>query len=70
MFNRNTSSTYDGSLTTKRIMLASKSLSGNKESDMIIYYKRATGTWIDALTGTSITPPTSFQIGVVNLVAN
>ena len=68
MFTRNSNSMYNGTLTTKRIMLASKTLSGNNESDMIIYYKSADGTWIDALTGLPITVPDSFKIEVTDLI--
>lgn len=41
---------YDGRLTTKIIMLASQTATGNID-DMIIYYKNLEGNWIDALTG-------------------
>ena len=58
---------YDGVLNTQKIMLASKTLTGSKESDMIIYFKTASGNWIDALTGESIDAPTSFEISVINL---
>ena len=58
----------DGALTTKEIMLASKTIAGNSESDMKIYYKTLSGRWIDALTGTESTPPTVIQVAVVDLI--
>ena len=67
MFTRNKNSNYDGKLTTNRIMLASKTLLSDTEADMIIYYKKSDGTWIDALTGDGVVPPTSFDIKVKDL---
>ena len=58
---------YDGKLTTQRIMLASRTISKTNEADMIIYYKTATGKWIDALTGQNITVPTTFDVEVIDL---
>lgn len=42
MFTRKTnpSTGYEGGLTTKMIMLASKTLNGDSLSEMIIYYKK------------------------------
>ena len=67
VFTRNTNSSYDGRLTTRRIMLASRTLTGNKESEMIIYYKKPNGAWIDAITGDTLDPLTTFQISNVDL---
>ena len=67
MFTRNVSANYDGKLTTRRIMLSSKSLSGDEEEDMIIYYKKANGAWIDALTNANITVPSEFDIEVIDI---
>ena len=58
---------YDGTLTTKRIMIASKTISGNNESDMIVYYKTPTNTWINALSGSPVDVPESFEIEIVDL---
>ena len=68
MFTRDSSNIYNGQLTTKRIMLAARTIDGNTEDDMIIYYKNSRGNWIDALTGNSINPPNEFQIINTNLV--
>lgn len=70
MFTRDSdeNSNYDGTLTTKRIMLAAKTISGNSESDMIIYYKTPGGYWINALTGSEIEVPFSFEIESVNFL--
>ena len=65
--NVNDEAHYDGKLTTQRIMLASRTISGTDESGMIIYYKTATGKWIDALTGQNITVPTTFDVEVTDL---
>ncbi len=67
MFTRNKNDIYNGTLTTRRIMLASKTINGNYESDMIIYYKKPTGDWIEALTGESISLPSSFEITNIDL---
>ncbi len=67
MFTRNTNENYNGVLTTRRIMLAARTLTGNNESDMIIYYKKADGTWIDALTNASLTVPNEFDIEVIDI---
>ena len=45
---------YDGKLTTKRMLLAAKTISGTTEADMIVYYKTVTGIWIDGITGETI----------------
>ena len=68
IFTRNTNDVYDGILTTKKIMLASKTISGNSESDMIIYYKKPTGDWIEALSGAAITAPTTFKVVSIDLI--
>ena len=66
--NQNESHQYDGRLTTGRIMLASKTIIGTEEEDMIIYYRTAGGIWIDALTGEEVDAPVKYEIGVVDLV--
>ena len=49
-------------------MLASRTINGTDESGMIIYYKTASGKWINALTGQNITVPTTFEVEVTDLV--
>ena len=66
--NQNESHSYDGRLTTQRIMLASKTITGTNEEGMIIYYKTARGVWIDALTGVEVTAPQKYNISVVDLI--
>ena len=58
---------YEGKLTTNLIMLASQTIETSNLESMIIYYKTATGMWINGLTGLSIEPPTSFNIDYTNL---
>lgn len=58
---------YEGRITTNLIMLASKTIESSDLEDMIIYYKTATGMWINGLTGSVIEPPTSFDINYTNL---
>ena len=67
MFTRNTSTNYDGTLTTERIMLAARSIYSSDESNMIIYYKDFRGVWVDATTNDEITPPSAFDIKVFDL---
>ena len=62
MFTRSSNNTYNGQLTTKLIMLASKTIQGDTLDDMIIYYKTSRGRWIDGLSGDAITPPEEFDI--------
>ena len=64
----NEASNYDGILTTQEIMLAAKTIIGDDESDMTIYYKTARGTWINALNGETIEPPKKYEVAVVDLV--
>ena len=58
---------YEGKLTTNLIMLASRTISSSTLDNMIIYYKTASGNWINGLNGTSINPPKSFEINYTNL---
>ena len=59
---------YDGRLNTQRIMLAAKTITGNTEADMIIYYKTARGNWIDALSNDqNIEVPETFDILNIDL---
>ncbi len=62
----NTTYNYNGELTTQEIMLASKTIDGNID-DMIIYYKKINGAWINGLTGESIEVPQYFEIKNRNL---
>jgi hypothetical protein len=43
--------TYEVALSTKHIMLASKTIEGHTLNDMVINYKTSRGKWIDGLTG-------------------
>lgn len=63
----NTDKGYNGRLTTNLIMLASKSIESDAIDDMIIYYKTATGKWINGLNGTTVEAPASFDINYTNL---
>jgi len=69
MFNRevNEKTGYEGRLTTNLIMFASKTIESNDLSSMIIYYKTASGKWINGLTGGNVTLPESFEINYTNL---
>ena len=67
MFTRNSNENYDGILTTRRIMLASRTIIGNTEEEMILYYKKADGMWIDALNGENINAPDNFEIEVTDI---
>ena len=67
MFTRDKNDDYDGTLTTKMIMLASKTIEGSTLDDMIIYYRKVNGDWIDGLTGTNVDLPEFFGLANVNL---
>lgn len=67
MFTRNSNSEYDGSLTTKLIMLASTTIEDNTIDNMMIYYKNARGKWIDGITGEIINTPEYFDIINIDL---
>lgn len=49
-------------LTTRHIMLASKTIEGNSLNDMIIYYKAPGGTWMEGLAGEELNVPDKFDI--------
>ena len=49
-------------LTTKHIMLASKTIGGNSLDNMTIYYKAPGGIWMDGLTGDILNVPDSFEV--------
>lgn len=49
-------------LTTRHIMLASKTIEGNSLNDMIIYYKAPGGTWMEGLSGEELNVPDKFDI--------
>lgn len=59
--------TSDMVLTTKHIMLASKTIEGNMLDDMIIYYKSPKGVWVDGLTGKKVNMPNKIKITNINL---
>lgn len=58
---------YEGRLTTNLIMLASQTIESSDLDSMIIYYKTASGMWINGLTGATIEAPESFEINYTNL---
>lgn len=60
--------TENSTLTTKHIMLASKTIEGNTLDDMIIYYKNPRGKWINGLTGETIEVSEKFNIEYVDTV--
>ena len=60
--------TENSTLTTKHIMLASKTIEGNTLNDMIIYYKNPRGKWINGLTGETIEVSEKFNIEYVDTV--
>ena len=55
-------------LTTRHIMLASKTIDGNTLNDMIIYYKNPRGKWINGLTGETVEVSEKFNIEYVDLI--
>lgn len=63
LFSRNTNDEYNGTLTVKHIMLAAKTITGNKLSDMKILYKRASdNAWVDALTNEKVTLASKVEV--------
>ena len=67
IFNRNTNAIYDGKLTTERIMVAAKTIPSEEQEDQLIYYKKADGSWINALTGEPIEFPSSGDIEITKI---
>ena len=69
MFTRDVNETtgYEGRLTTNLIMLAAQTIGSSDLDSMIIYYKTATGTWINGLTGNPIEVPETFEINYTNM---
>ena len=67
--NMNDETGYDGVLTTRRIMLAAKTIESNEEEDMIIYYKTSRGVWIDALSGENVEVEETLPISKIDLEA-
>ena len=65
-FSRNINDNYNGRLTTKLLMLAAKTIAGNSIDDIMIYYKTASGVWIDGLTGEQLTVPEEFEINYID----
>lgn len=57
----------DELLTIRKIMRAAQTIPGNQEEDMIIYYKKADGTWVDSAQSTEtgdspvVEPPASIE---------
>lgn len=70
MFTRETNDVYEGQLTTKLIMMASKTIEGDSLDDMIVYYKNARGKWINGLSGSEIAVSENFDINYTNLALN
>ena len=60
--------TENSTLTTRHIMLASKTIDGNTLNDMVIYYKNPRGKWINGLTGEIVEVSEKFNIEFVDLV--
>ena len=60
--------TENTTLTTRHIMLASKTIDGNTLNDMIIYYKNPRGKWINGLTGETVEVGEKFNIEYVDLI--
>ena len=60
--------TESTTLSTKHIMLASKTIDGNTLNDMVIYYKNPRGKWINGLTGEIVEVSEKFNIEYVDLV--
>ena len=60
--------TESTTLSTKHIMLASKTIVGDTLDDMIIYYKNPRGKWINGLTGEIVEVSEKFNIEYVDLV--
>lgn len=69
MFTRDVNETtgYEGRLTTNLIMLAAQTIGSSDLDSMIIYYKTATGVWINGLTGNPIEVPETFKINYTNM---
>ena len=55
-------------LSTKHIMLASKTIEGDTLDDMIIYYKNPRGQWLNGLTGETVLVNEKFDIEHVDTV--
>lgn len=60
--------TENTTLTTRHIMLASKTIDGNTLNDMIIYYKNPRGKWFNGLTGETVEVSEKFNIEYVDLI--
>ena len=69
MFTNNVSELYNGVLTTRYIMSASRSFQNGDLENMVIYYKNARGKWIDAINNESIEPPEKFAISYKDMVS-
>ena len=60
--------TESTTLSTKHIMLASKTIDGNTLNDMVIYYKNPRGKWINGFTGETVEVSEKFNIEYVDLI--
>ena len=68
LFNKEKTATYNGTLTTPMIMMASKTITGNDLTNKKIYFKNSRGKWINAITGQSESNiPSTFEITCVNM---
>lgn len=70
LLSRTGSNAYNGVLTTKVIMLSSKTIKEGTLDEMVIYYKTARGVWVDGITGEAIEVPDKFEITYNNLLYN
>lgn len=68
MFTRDSIGEYKGQLTTSYVMVASRTLQGQDLSEMVIYYKSAKGTWLNALTNDVVVLPEYIEIEYENNV--
>ena len=60
--------TESTTLSTRHIMLASKTIDGDTLDNMVIYYKNPRGKWINGLTGEIVEVSEKFNIEFVDLV--
>ena len=66
-FTRDQSEVYDGKLTIKYIMLAAKTIEGDTLDDMVIYYKKGDGSYVDPSTLETVIAPETFEIEQKNM---
>lgn len=65
--NVNEKTGYEGKLTTNLIMLASRTITNDDLDNMIIYYKTASGNWINGLNGKEVSVPDIFNIEYIDI---